>query len=98
MGGSVKSDESIFSINFCAMAALYHSKRDAQVFLIDLTYTLIHTVISRSLIFNCWRWSQTDKGILALGSDNPPGYALPVGVCNKIGHGLLCLLSMNSLA
>ena len=79
------------------MDALYHSKRDGQIFWIDLTYTPIHTVISRSLIVNSWRWSQTDKGILALGAYNPPGYALPVGVCNQIGYGILCLLSINSL-
>ena len=80
------------------MAALYHSKRDGQIFWIDLTYAPIHTVISLSLILNCWRLSQTDKGILALGADNPPGYALPVGVYNQIGHGFFCLLSMKSLA
>ena len=86
MGGSVKSDEGILKIYFCAMAALFHSTRGGENFQIDLTHSPIHNIISRRLILDYWRWSHPDKASLALGADTPPGYPLPVEECNHIDH------------
>ena len=86
MGGSVKSDEGILKIYFCAMAALFHSRRGRENFQIDLTHSPIHNIISCQLILDYWILSQPDKASLDLGADTLPGYPLPVEECNYIHH------------
>ena len=87
MEGSDKSDEGIFKSTVCNMSDLCHSSRTRKIFLIDLNYSPMHTVISISLILDYCRLSYPDKGSLALGADTPPCYTLSLKACNHIGHG-----------
>ena len=45
MRGFVKSDEGILKFYFCAMAALFYSRRGRENLQIDLSYSPIHNII-----------------------------------------------------
>ena len=62
------------------------TKKEGQLFHVDLTYYSIYTVIPRYLIFDYLIVSQPDKFIQALYTDIPPGFPLHVMKCHQIGR------------